>query len=413
MSFKEVSLGECIEIIIDNRGKTPKKMGGDWVDEGIKTISAKNIHGGELTHLEDIRFVDFDVYKKWMKVDIKRGDCLLVSEGATLGENMYWDSDEKVVLGQRLFGIRTNNEILDSKYFSAYMNTIQYQKEIEGRATGTSVLGLRQTELLNTKVAIRPIAEQRFIGNLYYEINKKIEVNKKINQRLEEMAQSIFKHWFVDFEFPNGEGKSYKSSGGEMVESELGMIPKGWEVKELNEIFAFKKGKKPKEILETKENENYKKYLTIDVLNQNSELFALTEKVVECSEDDTLMVMDGASSGAIFTGMSGIVGSTLSKLEVKNDILKSFVFQLLKFREVDIKSHLTGSAIPHADKSYIYAQKVALPNDIDLLNHLTETFRLSMKKNRLNNIETSKLKIVRDTLLPKLMSGEVRIPLQK
>ena len=107
MRFKEVPLGECIELIIDNRGKTPKKMGGDWIDNGIKTISAKNIHGGKLTHLEAIRFVDIDVYKKWMKIDINKGDCLLVSEGATLGENLYWDLDEKIVLGQRLFGIRT------------------------------------------------------------------------------------------------------------------------------------------------------------------------------------------------------------------------------------------------------------------------------------------------------------------
>ena len=178
MNFNYKELGECIELIIDHRGKTPKKMGGDWVSQGVRTISAKNVHGGNLDNIDSIRCVTQEVYKKWMKEDIKRGDCLLASEGATLGENLYWNSDEKVVIGQRLYYIRTNKNILDSKYFSAYMNTNEYQKEIKGRATGTSVLGIKQTDLLKTKVLVKDIHEQRFIGDLYYGINEKIEINR-------------------------------------------------------------------------------------------------------------------------------------------------------------------------------------------------------------------------------------------
>ena len=79
--FIEKELGECLELVIDHRGKTPKKLGADWIDSGVPTISAKNVNGGRLVATEDIRHVSHDVYKRWMKEDVKRGDCFLVSEG--------------------------------------------------------------------------------------------------------------------------------------------------------------------------------------------------------------------------------------------------------------------------------------------------------------------------------------------
>ena len=424
MSFKETEAGripsdwsiktleECTKLIIDYRGKTPKKLGSDWSEDGIKAISAKNIKDGSLVREETIRYVDNELYEKWMKEEVKFDDIIMTSE-APLGECMIWESDEKVVLSQRLYGIRANRDIVCPKYLYNYMNTNIYRHELDSRASGTTVLGIRQSELLKTNIVVPSIEEQVIIGKYMDDINKKIEVNNKTNKRLEEMAGSIFKYWFVDFEFPNEEGKPYKSSGGEMVESELGMIPKGWEVVEMSEVFSFKKGKKPKEILENKENEDYSMYLTIDVLNQNSKLFAKREKIVECDNDDTLMVMDGASSGSIYTGMSGIVGSTLAKLEVKNHGFKTFVFQVLKYREKDIKSHLTGSAIPHADKGYIHSQKVVMPMNIETLKKLTNLLKLNMNKIRTNNLENENLSNLRDTLLPKLMSGEIRVPINK
>src|SRR5688572_21046273 len=134
-----MKLQDCIDLIIDHRGKTPKKLGSDWSNEGVKVISAKNVHNGFLSNPDEIRFVTWDIYKKWMKEDVRKGDCLLASEGATLGECLYWDFDFPVVLGQRLFCIRTNPKILDPKYFYAYMNTSHFQGQIEGRSSGTSV----------------------------------------------------------------------------------------------------------------------------------------------------------------------------------------------------------------------------------------------------------------------------------
>lgn len=432
MNSKYKVLGECIDLIIDNRGKTPKKMGGDWSTEGVRTISAKNVHGGKLDNLDSIRFVSEEVYKKWMKEDIKRGDCLLASEGATLGENLYWNSDEKVVIGQRLYCIRTNNNILYSKYFAAYMNTHEYQKEIEGKATGTSVLGIKQTDLLKTKVLIKDIEEQRFIGDLYFEINEKIETNNKINKKLEEMAQAIFKQWFVDFEFPNEDGKPYKSSGGEMVESELGMIPKGWKVILLDEIVDTFNGYsyKGKELSESEDA-----MITIKNFDRNGgyKMDGLKEIVISdkvkphhfVEVNDIIVAHTDLTQGAEIIGnpimifskgsyekliMSMDTVKVKSKIKEMNNELLYFILKDYRFKQYAL-GYVNGTTVLHLSKSTIPQYKIALPYDKSIMNQLGDNLSPIMSKIANNFKENEKLIMLRDALLPKLMSGEIRVPM--
>ena len=148
------------------------------------------------------------------------------------------------------------------------------------------------------------------------------------------------------------------------------------------------------------------------MLNRNSVLFCSKEKVIEANSEDVLMVMDGASSGVIYFGQKGVVASTLAKLElISKKVSNQFLFYAIKYFENDIKTHTTGSAIPHTDKEYAYRLMIALPNDIslqtkidDLLRDISDTFIAREQENVV-------LKATRDALLPKLMSGEVRVPL--
>lgn len=437
MTSKYKELGECIELIIDHRGKTPKKMGGDWVDKGVKTISAKNVHGGKLDNLDSIRYVSEEVYRKWMKEDIKRGDCLLASEGATLGENLYWNSDEKVVIGQRLYCIRTNNNILDAKYFSAYINTHEYQKEIEGRATGTSVLGIKQTDLLKTMVLIKGIEEQRFIGNLYFEINQKIETNNKINKKFEEMAQSIFKQWFVDFEFPNEDEQPYKSSGGEMVESELGIIPKSWKVGCFREFTdtvlggdwgkETEQGNYNKEVLCLRGADipeiKYGKYGApakryILEKNFNNKRLNAGDLVVEISGGSPTQ-----STGRITYINEGILNRydldfvctnfcrAITLSNKKSMEYFYFYWSYLYDLNVFFQYENGTTGIKNFDvNTFLDKHQIIVPP-----NHLLERYH-QIVSNLLNTIqhnglENSKLMNTRDLLIPKLMSGEIRVPL--
>src|SRR5881296_1548165 len=248
-----VELGECLSLIIDHRGKTPKKLGSDWAAQGVPTISAKNVSDGRLVSEDSIRYVTHDVYQRWMNDnDVKRGDCLLVSEGATLGQCMYWDEDFPIVLGQRLFCLRANPKVLYSRYLYFYMTTHGFQSEVVARATGTSVPGLRQTEVLKLQIRLPPIEDQRIIGDTLYHLNKKIEINRRMNETLEGMARALFKSWFVDFDPVRA-----KAEGGDpglpkpladlfpdsFEESELGEIPRGWPVTKLGDLLELAYGR--------------------------------------------------------------------------------------------------------------------------------------------------------------------------
>lgn len=169
-----------------------------------------------------------------MKDEVERGDIIITSE-APLGEVYYWDSDEKIVLGQRLFGLKIN-KVCYSKYLYYYMTTVQFQSELRNRATGTTVVGLRQPELLKCTVSLPPLDEQRKIAGILGALDDKIELNRRINANLEEQAQALFKSWFVDFE-------PFKD--GPFIDSELGKIPKGWRVGVASDFYNITIGKTP------------------------------------------------------------------------------------------------------------------------------------------------------------------------
>ncbi len=406
MNYNVVELGEVAEITKLAGFEFSKYI--KYNDSGeIIALRAMNVKNGTL-NLENIKRIDKSVSDTLTRSKLYKNDIVMTYTGSNFGDAAIIKENDKFHLAPNIAKI-TIKDGNNPYFFFSYIRSDYFRQQLNNYVGGSSQPTIPMKTIRKIEVPLPQIQEQEKIANILSSLDDKIQLNNEMNKTLEEMAQSIFKRWFVDFEFPNEDGEPYKSSGGEMVDSELGMIPKGWEVTELREIFVFKKGKKPKEILNIKEDEQYKKYLTIDVLNQKSKLYATVDKMIECSNDDILMVMDGASSGSIYTGMNGIVASTLAKLEVKNSILKPYIYQLLKYKEVDIKCHLTGSAIPHTDKAYIHSQKVALPKNLEELKTMNKILKYIMDKIRINKVEVEKLRITRDTLLPKLMSGEIKV----
>lgn len=180
--WKRYTLGDITELVIDYRGKTPKKLGGDWSNTGYRALSAKNIKTGHIVQPDTIRFVNEDMYRKWMKDEIKRGDILITSE-APFGQIYFWNSDEKIVLSQRLFGVRIRDGF-DPQFIYYYMTTDDFQGEMDGRATGTTVVGLRQPELMKCELCCPDIGTQRKIASILASIDSKINTNAKINDNL-------------------------------------------------------------------------------------------------------------------------------------------------------------------------------------------------------------------------------------
>ncbi len=194
--WNEYTVENVVSTIVDYRGKTPKKLGGDWSDSGYRAFSAKNIKTGKIVQPENIRFVSESMYKVWMKEEIQREDILITSE-APFGQVFFWDSDEKIVLSQRLFAIRVNEKFYP-KYIYFYMTSPFFQAELNGRATGTTVVGLRQPELLKCKVIAPSYEEQKLIADTLWSLEQKININEKINNNLFQQAQAIYREMFVN-----------------------------------------------------------------------------------------------------------------------------------------------------------------------------------------------------------------------
>ena len=156
-------LKEFVSLVIDYRGKTPLKLGLKWSDSGHRALSAKNIKTGHLVNLDSIYYGDSELYAAWMKDEVLRGDILITSE-APFGEVFFWDSDEKIILSQRLFCLRAKNIL--PKYLYYAMTSSNFQSELVSRATGTTVTGLRQPELLKCKIPEKTTNEQQHIVDI-------------------------------------------------------------------------------------------------------------------------------------------------------------------------------------------------------------------------------------------------------
>lgn len=420
MEWKEVTLGEITNLVIDYRGKTPLKLGSSWSDSGYRALSAKNIKTGQIVAEDSIRFVDEELYRKWMKDEVKKGDILITSE-APFGQIYYWDSDEKIVLSQRLFDVRLNDEVCH-KYVYYFMTSHRYQKDLEGRATGTTVTGLRQPELLKSTILLPPLSAQRSIASILSSLDRKIELNNKINADLEEMAQAIFKNWFVDFE-PFKDGK--------FVDSELGMIPEGWKVISLNEIldnvsgysykgselqssniamatiknFERKGGFKTegyKEIVISKKIKETQFVNMFDVLVAHTDLTQNAEIV----GNPAIVLSKGGYEKLI---MSMDLTKVISTIDGVTNGLLYCILSTSRFKEHAL-GYVNGTTVLHMSKKAVPEYTCAFPKDINQIRDLCITLDSIYKRMAVTYDENSRLSTLRDTLLPRLMSGELEVP---
>ncbi|MFS3610270.1 restriction endonuclease subunit S [Escherichia coli] len=188
--WKVSSLEDVTSLIIDHRGKTPKKLGGDWSEEGHPAISAKNIKNGRLVRHDTIRYVDSNLYAKWMKDPLLAGDILMTSE-APLGELLYLVKDCDYLLSQRLYGIRADKEIISGCYLYFWLQTNVAKTDIDGRATGSTVVGIRQSELKKIIVMTPQKTVVESFSKLTALYLAKIDSNEKQNTVLENLRDTL------------------------------------------------------------------------------------------------------------------------------------------------------------------------------------------------------------------------------
>lgn len=183
-------LNDVLSTIIDHRGKTPKKLGGDWVDEGYPAISAKNVKDGKLIRPDMIRFINDELYAKWMKEPVQKGDIIMTSE-APMGEMFFIADDTNYVLSQRLYGMRADGENITPLYLYNWLQTDIAQGDLEGRCTGTTVTGIKQSELRKVLAMCPSIQLQHSFESLVNDFFNRINNSNKQTETLERLREVL------------------------------------------------------------------------------------------------------------------------------------------------------------------------------------------------------------------------------
>lgn len=390
--------------IQDGIHKTPK-----YTSKGIKFVSVENIN--DLYNSN--KFISEEDYNKMYKIKAKKNDIFMTRIG-DIGTPAILNKDEKLAYYVTLCLFTNIDEEVFNKYLYYAIQSNYFKKELYYRTLHVAFpKKINLGDIGDCKFILPPLDEQKRIASILSALDDKIELNNKTNKILEEMAQTIFKEWFINFNFPNEDGKPYKKSGGEMIDSELGKIPKGWKVITLKDIISIAKGKKPNATSDKITEKFTMPYLTINCYNNEATEYTEYNEKMHVKELYIVMVMDG-NAGKIFYGKEGILSSTMAKLIVEDSNLNELVFYFLKSIEYDLMYHTVGSVIQHADKQYMLNKKFCVSSDN--LERLSDIFKCIRKEISLNKKENEKLSNIRDSLLPKLMTpkgrradGEIRI----
>ncbi|MGO2118504.1 MAG: restriction endonuclease subunit S [Fusobacterium sp.] len=289
-----------------------------------------------------------------------------------------------------------------------------YRDQILNKETGTVFGSINKSGIENLELPFPPFLEQKKIAAILKSLDDKIELNNKMNETLEEMAQTIFKEWFVNFNFPNEEGKPYKDNGGKMIESELGMIPEGWRVGRLKELLS-----NIKETVKILELNSSDPYLPIDCIPMKSlgiQEYKNSEEakssLIRFRKNDILLgAMRVYFHRVSLAPFDGITRSTCFVLRPNNRKYLEFL-TLSVFMEDTISyanSTSKGTTMPYATwENGLGDMKLVIPEE-----KVIESFKIAtsgfLDKTRDNIFQQNVLVKTRDTLLPKLMNGEVKV----
>lgn len=189
MSRVRVSLGDALDVLIDHRGKTPKKLGGDWTDDGHRVISALNVKDGRVD-ANDHHYISSEMYARWMKVPLGVGDVLLTSEAPT-GEVAYISEDVEWAVGQRLFALRGKPGLLNGRYLSYLLRGGDTRHQLMSRTTGTTVAGIRQSELVKVELELPPLDVQVEVAATLGALDDKVESNRRATAAGESLIRAL------------------------------------------------------------------------------------------------------------------------------------------------------------------------------------------------------------------------------
>ena len=410
MEWKYYKMDDVIdEISMGPFGSDVKKE--FYVNKGIPILNGSNLQGFKLQE-NSFGYLTEEKADSLNKCNAHRGDIIVTHRG-TLGQIVYVPSDSKYdryVISQSQFRFRCKPDLVDVQYLVYYFHTREGQYKILANASQVGVPALARATSTFRLIDIKlpSLADQRRIASILSSLDRKIELNNKINADLEEMAQAIFKNWFVDFE-PFKDGK--------FVDSELGMIPEGWKVGRLDDVIKLMPGGTPK----TSEplywdNGTIPFFSPKDV---NGVYCFATEKHIteaglnKCSSNlypkDTIFITCRGTVGKVCLAACDMaMNQSNYAIKAIDGYSQYYVFFLVK-SVVERLIKKSNGAVFSAITSKDFDEEILIPSQevvVDFTNVIDGFFRRIFTV----GTENSRLSLLRDTLLPRLMSGEIEVP---
>ena len=381
MSGVRQTLLSICEFIVDCEHKTAPTQ-----EIGYPSIRTPNIGRGRLI-LDGVNRVSEETYREWSKRAIPQAEDLILAREAPIGNVAIIPKNLKVCLGQRTVLIRPDKNKVCPMFLVYLMLGDEIQVRLLERSTGTTVSHINMTDIRNLELPRLPLLPiQQKIAAILSPYDDLIENNIRRIKILEEMAQIIYRQWFVEFQFPGHEQVK-------MVESELGMIPKGWEIGKLGDIVDnIRKTEKPGKHLEPLP------YVPIDCISRRS--IALMQHKLSREAKSSLIAFK--RNDILFGAMRAYFHKVTF---APFDLFTIFQDSTVKFAS----NYSTGSTIPYATwEGALAVMPIVNPPD-SLIQKFSDIVTPMLDSIRMLAMKNTNLRQTRDLLLPKLISGELDV----
>lgn len=412
------SLEDCMAAIIDYRGRTPVKT-----SFGVPLITAKVVKGGRIETPDE--FIAVEDFQEWMRRGIPQAGDVVVTTEAPLGEVAQL-GHERVALAQRLITLRGRDGLLDNGFLKFLLQSDDVQQQLRARATGTTVLGIKQSELRKVQLTLPPFDEQRAIAHILGTLDDKIELNRRMSETLEAIPRALFQSWFVDFDPVRAKAEGHDTglprSVGDMfpdrlTDGGLGDIPAGWSAVPLPDVITvnptrpLRKGQVAPYL--DMANMPTNGHSPNDVLDRpfgSGTRFVngdtLVARITPCLENGKTAFVDFLTEGQVGWGSTEYI-----VMRPRPPLPNEFAYCLARsdeFREFAIQS-MTGSSgrqrVPAEALSHF---PVVVPS-ADVAQEFGLVSGALLARASLATKESRVLAALRDALLPKLVSGELRV----
>ncbi len=407
--WPRVKIAELCELIVDCVNKTAPSV--DY-ETPYKMIRTPNIKGGRI-NLTGCRYVEKETFKKWTRrATVDKGDVLLTRE-APMGEVGYVDFTDTVFLGQRIMQYRADPQKLDSAFllYSFLSPDLQYQFRRHD-STGSIVSHIRVPDCSEFEISLPSLDKQRKIASTLRNIDEKIALNSHINTELEAMAKTLYDYWFVQFDFPDANGKPYKTSGGKMEYNAMlkREIPAGWAVNTLSQIANITMGQSPA-------GESYNEDGIGTLFFQGSTDFGwlfptprqyTTSPARMAKKGDILLSVRAPVGDMNIANADCCIGRGLAALNSKSSS-DGFLFYVMKyFKQVFDRRNAEGTTFGSMTKDDLHSLQVVCPEP-GLLKRYDDIVSEYNKMIFTRSLENQDLTKLRDWLLPLLMNGQITV----